>query len=153
MPRPLIAIALVACSGDNVAPAPPYRAEVPTAQVGDKVSVRGAVFDRDKGTPVGGVTVVFLGKAGEATAVTSADGSYALTVPRGRYRPFVRDTDMITVGLQERVRLDNGPNGALPNLLDESLLPTLDVDRDLSAIDLTAAKVAQDFNAIESRNL
>lgn len=100
------------------------------------------MFDRDKGTPVGGVTVVFLGKDGEATAVTSADGSYALSVPRGRYRPYVRDTDVISVGPQDRVRLDNGPNDALPNLLDEQLLSTLDVDHDLDAIELTVARAA-----------
>lgn len=122
--------------------APPFRAERAAAKVADKVTVRGSVFDRDKGNVVGGVTVVFLGKSGEATTVTSADGSYSISVRPGRYRPFVRDTDMISTGLQDRLRLDNGPNVALPNLLDEELVPTLDVDDNLDAIDLTVARAA-----------
>lgn len=123
-------------------PAPPYRAERAAAKIGDKVTVRGGVFDREKGNPVGGVTVVFLGTSGEATTVTSADGSYSISVRPGRYRAFVRDTDMISVGLQDRLRLDNGPNVALPNLLDEELVPTLDVEDNLDAIDLTVARAA-----------
>ena len=127
---------------DRSVAAPPYRREPAATKVTDKVTVRGGVFDRDKATPVGGVTVVFLGKAGEATTVSSADGSYSISVPPGHYRPFVRDADMISVGLQDRLRLDNGPNIALPNLLDEELLPVLDVDANLEAIDLTVARAA-----------
>ena len=138
----IAALCVVACKADHSVPAPPYRTDLTAAKVGDKVTVKGGVFDRDKGNPVGGVIVVFLGKSGEATAVSGADGTYSISVPPGRYRPFIRDADMITVGLQDRLRLDNGPNIALPNMLDEELLPVLDVSSDLEAIDLTVARAA-----------
>lgn len=137
------AVAYVASrKSERAVAAPPFRTGRAAAKVADKATVRGGVFDRDKGNPVGGVTVVFLGKAGEATAVTTADGNYSISVRPGRYRPFVRDTDMLTAGLQDRLRLDNGPNIALPNMLDEEIVPTLDVDSDLEAIDLTVARAA-----------
>jgi len=108
----------------------------------DKVTITGAVYDQEHGNAVAAVTVVLLGNTGEATTTTGGDGTFTFRVPRGRYRAFVRDQDMITTGLQERQRLDAGPRVELVDALDEALVPVLDVSTDLDHIELGVTRAA-----------
>ncbi|HSD90298.1 MAG TPA: carboxypeptidase-like regulatory domain-containing protein [Kofleriaceae bacterium] len=120
--------------------APLRRPPAPKAAT-DKVTIKGAVYDQD-GAVVPAMTVVLLGKTGEATTTSGADGRFTFTVPRGIYRPFVRDQAMITTGLQERQRLDGGPRVELIGALDEALLPTLDASTDLDHLELAVTRAA-----------
>jgi hypothetical protein len=87
------------------------------------VELRGTVVDRGDGSPVGGVEVVVRGPLGEASVAAAADGTFALDVTPGAYHLFVRGDDIMTVGLQDRPRLDVGPRAELAGMPDESLMP------------------------------
>ena len=127
----------------HVAKAAPLRpAETPPAK-SDKVSLEGTLYDEDKGTPVAAVKLVLLGPTGEIAATTGADGSFAFQIPPGRYRVFVRDLDWITSGLQERVRIDDGPHAGLAGGLDAKLAPVLVAETDLDHLELTASRGAK----------
>ncbi|HUS31871.1 MAG TPA: carboxypeptidase-like regulatory domain-containing protein, partial [Kofleriaceae bacterium] len=124
----------------KVAPLRP--AEKPAAKT-DKISIKGRLFDEEKGAPIAAVKVVLLGAAGEESATTSADGGFGFTVPPGRYRVFVRDLDWITAGLQERIRIDDGPDAKFANVLDAHIAPLLVADTDLDMLEITATKAAK----------
>ena len=69
--------------GDDNAPRESFAQPPPPGAGG---AVRGRVTDRDSGAPVGGALVEFTGIPGDLTAVTDADGSYAIPdVPAGTF--------------------------------------------------------------------
>ena len=112
--------------GSSAAPgAPALPARRPAARRGGSVEIKGTVIDRDDGSPVGGVEVVVRGPLGEASVATAADGTFALDVSPGAYHAFVRGDEVMTVGLQDPVRLDLGPRVELAGLPDESLMPLI----------------------------
>lgn len=72
--------------------------------------ITGVVTDRVQGTPLNNATVTVLGSS--ATALTSTDGSFSLTVRPGRHQlrtthlGFIPQLDTITVGAGQSARLN-----------------------------------------------
>jgi hypothetical protein len=122
-------------------PLRPAAAKPPTKT--DKVTIKGTLYDQDHPNPVGNVKLVLLGPAGEITQTTAADGSFQFQVAPGRYRAFVRDADWITTGLQDRIRVDDGPRSELAGVLDPHLAPLLIANTDLDHLELTATRGAR----------
>src|SRR5262245_60577490 len=70
-----------AAASQGAPPAPPaVRPPAPPAGHPGEVAITGRVFDAAQQRPVDGAEVVFRGAAGEVTATTRRDGSYALRV-------------------------------------------------------------------------
>ncbi|HUJ62038.1 MAG TPA: carboxypeptidase regulatory-like domain-containing protein [Kofleriaceae bacterium] len=140
-----VAIAAAACRGGSP-PAPPHRTAPPPAPPpasDGTAAISGHVIDQVDHEPVAGATVVLASATGERTALAGADGGFALRVPRGRYRAFVRGSDVLSVGFPDRVRLDPGPREALVGVPDRALMPTLDVDDDLANVELSVVRDAR----------
>jgi protocatechuate 3,4-dioxygenase beta subunit len=120
-PRPVAPAAEVATAAQ--APVLPAAHPRTHPRPGGTVEISGTVVDRGDGSPVGGVEVVVRGPLGEASVSAAADGAFALDVSPGAYHLFVRGDDIMTVGLQDPVRLDLGPRPELAGMPDESLMP------------------------------
>jgi hypothetical protein len=109
-----------------------------------KPTVGGRVFDAELQEPVTGDADVVLRDAGgtDTVAKVSADGRFEAVVAPGRYRVFVRSSLYISVGMQERIRIDDGPS-RLPRGVDAGLMPALDVSVDLRDLELAVVKPAR----------
>lgn len=119
-------------------------ARLPFAAFGDdeaaEVTIAGTVIDAKTGAPVGDVEVVFRNESGEQTVVAGADGRYRIVLARGRYRAFVRDESVLSVGRPEVVRLPTLPSAETAGVPDEGLMPLLVVTRDADSVDLAVQR-------------
>jgi hypothetical protein len=104
------------------------------------VTINGSVIDRANGSAVNGVAVVLRGSAGDITTATNASGAFSVQVVPDRYRVFVRDDSMITVGPIERTRLDNLPRSELAGVADEALMPVLDATANRDGVELSVVR-------------
>jgi len=137
-----IAVLAIAC-GDKQRDVPAAAvAAKPSTAATKRATIHGNVIDRSDGKPVGDVEVVLRGAGGETKATAAANGTFELSVEPGAYRAFVRSPRVMTVGMSERVRLDNVPRRELAGAIDEALLPVLDVERDIPALELTVMPAA-----------
>ncbi len=100
------------------------------------VSVSGTVIDRDSRAPAGDVEVVLRGEHGDVTTRSKTDGTFAVVVPRGSYRAFVRDARVMSTGPESRVRVRSLPRAELAGVPDEQLMPVLVVEDDTKNIEL-----------------
>lgn len=105
-----------------------------------EVTIGGTIVDAKTGTPVGSVEVVFRNESGEETVVAGADGRYKITLPRGRYRAFVRDESVLSVGRPEVSRLPSLPSAETAGVPDEGLMPIVFASRDADSVDLSVVR-------------
>ncbi|MDQ3366519.1 MAG: carboxypeptidase-like regulatory domain-containing protein [Myxococcota bacterium] len=112
----------------------PWRA--PAARDDGSVTISGSVLEHGTTRPVGNVEVVFRGASGEETTTARADGTYALDLPAGVYRAFVRDDVMLSVGAQDRIRLPGAASADTAGAPDEGLMPMIVATRDAAGLDL-----------------
>jgi len=112
---------------------------VPVRRTG-AYTISGTVIDRDTRTPVGGVEVVFRGDGGEESVTADADGSYRIELARGRYRAFVRDDAVMSVGLGGRERLPSSPEAETVGLPDEAAMAVVMATRDTGHVDLRVVR-------------
>ena len=106
------------------------------ARAPDQVHVRGTVIDRRTGAPVPDVDVVFADGTSETSTLTDHTGRYSLTVPAGRYRPFVEGAGVVSTALptSERLPARPGPDQvAVPQL---ALAATLELRASVDGVDL-----------------
>ncbi len=102
-----------------------------------EVTIAGTILDARTGAPVPAVEVVFRSDAGEETVIAGSDGRYKITIARGRYRAFVRDESVISVGRPEVSRLPSLPSADVAGVPDEGLMPIVTATRDADSVDLT----------------
>jgi len=141
-----LALALAGCRSKHTAAADQIRVAPPEAKqhVAGRTTISGHVLDAADQSHVPTVKVVLENQAGELVAVTNGDGAYELTVPPGRYRMFVRDDRVMSVGVPDRIRIDRVPRAELANHVDESLAPVLVVgDDDTTEVDLDVVRIAR----------
>src|SRR5262245_42885127 len=105
-----------------------------------RVTISGGVVDIAQQQPVGGVEVVFRSLAGENTTATQRDGSYAIRVPAGAYRAFVRDDSVLSIGRPDLVRLPTLPSAEMAGVPDEALMATVVARTDLDGLDLEVVR-------------
>ena len=110
----------------------------PTAE--GTVTIAGRVIDIRQQQPVGGVEVVFRGAAGEAQTQALRDGSYAIRVPAGIYRAFVRDDAVLSVGRRDPVRLPGPPPPEAVGVPDDALMAVVRATGDLDGVDLSVVR-------------
>ena len=103
------------------------------------VTISGSVVELGSRTPIGGVEVVFRSPQGEESTTSNADGTYAIRVPLGIYRAFVRDDQYMSVGRVVRQRLPGAPSPDAIGLPDELLMPQVMANADVDNIELAAA--------------
>jgi hypothetical protein len=106
------------------------------------VAITGRVIDLSQQRPVGGVEVVFRGAAGEATATTRSDGSYALRVAPGSYRAFVRGGGVMSIGRRDPVRVPGPPPAEIAGVPDDGLGTAVVAARDTDGVDLAVVRGA-----------
>lgn len=104
------------------------------------VTIAGTVVDARTGTPVPSVEVVFRGDTGEQTVQAGTDGRYSITLARGRYRAFVRDETVLSVGRPEGPRLPTLPSADVAGVPDEALMPIVVAVSDADAVDLSVVR-------------
>jgi hypothetical protein len=124
-------------------PAPPAPA-LPFASAAQRgeVAIAGRVIDLAQLRPVGNVEVVFRGAAGDTTAMARSDGSYAVRVPAGSYRAFVRDDAMISIGRRDVARLPGPPSAEAAGVPDQAVMTALVASRDLDGVELSVVRAA-----------
>lgn len=122
--------------------APPPRPAPPAARPGGDVVLRGRVIELRSKRPTGGVEVVFRGAAGDATATTRPDGTYALRIAPGSYRAFVRGGGVMGVTVSERARVPGPPPAEIAGVLDEALLTSVVAAHDLDGVDFVVIREA-----------
>jgi len=105
-----------------------------------EVTIAGMVIDAKSGTGVGNVEVVFRNESGEETVVAGADGRYKITLARGRYRAFVRDESVLSIGRPEVSRLPSLPSAETAGVPDEGLMPIVTATRDADNFDLSVVR-------------
>jgi len=127
------ALATGRARGAQIPWAPPQRLD-------GAVTISGAVIDKQSGTPVGSVEVVFRSAAGEETAMAEPDGTYRIDLPAGVYRAFVRDDTVLSVGQIDHVRLPNLPSVETAGVPDEALMPTVVASHDTEHVDLSVLR-------------
>lgn len=142
----LAAVALSAGCGDR-GDTPPSGANqrlvvTPPAPRSSTVSVQGMVVDRDTREPVVDVEVVLRGEHGDVSTRSRPDGTFAVSVPRGDYRAFVRDARVISTGLQGRVRVRSVPRAELAGVADEQLMSVVTLDEDAKGLELAVVAAA-----------
>lgn len=128
-----------ASSGSNAPASTPAPAAATT------VSITGAVIDEATGRAVPGVDVVLRDTRGdvrEVTARTNAAGELSIRTAPGMYRVFVRAGGAMSVGIADRIRLDDGARAELAGAPDEALMPVLDARRDVTGVELTVTAPA-----------
>jgi len=103
---------------------------------GDVATVEGHVIDAVSRAPVGGVEVVFVGRDGETTVDAAADGGYAIELPRGEYRAFVRGDYVISVGAAPYERLPAPPDPTAASAPDDALATMVSVGAAQRGVDL-----------------
>jgi len=112
-----------------------------SAEVTDgDVTISGTVVDARAGTPVPSVEVVFRSERGEEAVQAGEDGRYAITLARGRYRAFVRDESVLSVGRPEGPRLPTLPSAEVAGVPDEGLMPIIVAAADADAVDLSVVR-------------
>jgi len=104
------------------------------------VTIAGRVIDIRQQQPVGNVEVVFHSLAGETSTMASQDGSYAIHVPPGMYRAFVRDDTVLSVARPERVRLPGLPSADAAGVPDEALMAIVLAGSDTEGVDLSVVR-------------
>jgi hypothetical protein len=117
-------------------------APMPVPPPSPTVTVAGTVIDRDSTSTVSGVEVVLRGEHGDVTAQSKADGTFAVVVPRGTYRTFVRHDRVISSGLEGRIRVRSLPRAELAGAADEQLMAVLVVDGDIKGIEIPVSTQA-----------
>lgn len=100
------------------------------------VTISGKVVDVASRAPVGGVEVVLRSPQGEESTSANADGTYAIHVPLGIYRVFVRDDKYVSVGRVVRQRLPGPPAADAVGLPDELLMPQVLANADVGNVEL-----------------
>jgi len=123
------------------APPAPMLPFTSAAQRGE-VAIAGRVIDLAQQRPVGNAEVVFRGAAGDTTATTHSDGSYAVRVAAGSYRAFVRDDAMISIGRGSAPRLPGPPSAETAGVPDQAVTTTVDASRDLDGVELSVVRAA-----------
>ncbi len=107
---------------------------------GDGVVISGKVIDAVSHDGVGPVEVVLRSPQGEETTTSNADGTYAIRVPMGIYRAFVRDDSVLSVGRTEHVRLPGTPSADTAGVPDEALMPQVMANQNVDNIELTVSR-------------
>src|SRR5260221_10002995 len=107
----------------SAAPPPVAHFTVPVPPA--KITIAGRVLERRDQAAVGGVRVVLRGPNGALETTANGDGSYPIVVPPATYRIYVQDDRVMSVGMPDRVRLDNGPRAVLIGAAGETLMPGL----------------------------
>jgi protocatechuate 3,4-dioxygenase beta subunit len=107
---------------------------------GGEVTISGTVVDARTGTPVPSVEVVFRSERGEEAVQAGADGRYTITLERGRYRAFVRDESVLSVGRPQGPRLPSLPSAEVAGVPDEGLMPIIVATADADAVDLSVVR-------------
>jgi hypothetical protein len=102
--------------------------------------VEGDVFELDRADKVGGAEVVFVGDAGESSTTSDAAGHYAIAIPPGTYRVFVRGDGVVSIGPRVEERLPGLPMIGVAGLPDEQVAPSLAVAGDLRGVDLPVVR-------------
>jgi hypothetical protein len=105
--------------------------------VGGDVAISGHVIDIRQQRPVGDVEVVFRDDLGESSATTTGDGAYAIRLPPGVYRAFVRGDGVISIGRPDRTRLPAPPTADTAGAPDEALMSTVVARGDADGVDLS----------------
>lgn len=116
------------------------------------VEIAGTVVDAQGGAPVGGVEVVLAGARGEHTTQAAADGGFALEVPVGSYRAYVRDDRVLSVGRPDVARVPDAPTADTAGMPDEALMPLVVADRDRDGIDLAVTRSARIHGQVRDRS-
>jgi hypothetical protein len=144
-----LAVFALACGDKQSAPsaAPPPVTQPAVVAPTTFVTISGTVIDRGTGKPISGIAIVLRGPSGDITTATNPTGAFSVQVVPGSYRAFVRDDNVITVGLTERTRLDNLPRRELAGVADEALMPVLDATTDRKGVELTVVAAGR-INAI-----
>ncbi|MGN6103813.1 MAG: carboxypeptidase regulatory-like domain-containing protein, partial [Kofleriaceae bacterium] len=96
--------------------------------------------------------VVFQSPAGEHSATTGADGAYAISLPVGTYRAFVRDDTVLSIGRTEPERLPGAPSAETAGVPDEALMPLVIADADRDGIDLSVIRGGTIRGQVVDRN-
>ncbi|HEU4729770.1 MAG TPA: hypothetical protein VFT22_17865, partial [Kofleriaceae bacterium] len=117
----------------------PYQRPV-LADVSREVTVAGHVRDLFSRLPVGGVEVVFLSTAGEASTTTGDDGAYSIQLRTGMYRAFVRDDAVLSIGQGQAPRLPTRPSAEGAGVPDEALMAAVLATADVDGVDLTVVR-------------
>ncbi len=135
---------VAACSGKASTDRPPVAHAKPALPAkrteGAGVTVTGNVLETTTRTPAAGIEVVFANATREETTRTGPDGKYKLALPAGSYRVFVRDDEVMSVGMSDRVRLQTLPGALAAGHLDERLAPEIAIDRDADDVDLPVVR-------------
>jgi hypothetical protein len=120
--------------------APPAPALPASARRTGDIAITGRVLDVPVQHAVGSVEVVFRGAAGDATTTALRDGSYAIHLPPGSYRAFVRDDAVMSFGRRDRGRVPGLPSSDAVGLPDEALMTELVATRDTDGVDLPVVR-------------
>jgi len=135
-----VVLVLAACGGgDATPPAPttkPTKSASPTSPTG-QVTIEGSVIDQATGEGVREMIVTLRDASGDVRRETANDGTFSFVVAPGTYSIFVEDknTRLVMIGLQNRLRLDAGPRPELAQI-DDGLLPTLVATSDVRELEL-----------------
>jgi len=130
----------------------PRSGAIPHANVGDGVTISGAVIDARDSKPVAGVEVVFLSPLGESSVTSGADGGYSIHVAAGVYRAFVRDDSVLSVGRPDLQRLPGMPNADAAGMPDEGLMPLVVANDNVAGLDLSVLRGGQIIGKVVDRS-
>jgi hypothetical protein len=118
----------------------PRTGAIPRADVGDGVTISGAVIDARDGKPVANVEVVFRSALGESSVTSNLDGAYSIHVAAGVYRAFVRDDSVLSVGRPDLQRLPGMPSADAAGMPDEGLMPLVVANANVAGLDLSVLR-------------
>jgi hypothetical protein len=105
-----------------------------------EVTISGRVLDLRQQQPVAGVEVAFRCPTGELATTSQRDGTYAIRVPVGTYRAFVRDDTVLSVGRPDAVRLPALPSAETAGVPDEGLMALVVANADTDGVDLSVVR-------------
>jgi len=118
----------------------PRTSTIPHADVGDGVTISGAVIDARDGKTVANVEVVFRSALGESSVTTNLDGAYSIHLAAGVYRAFVRDDSVLSVGRPDLQRLPGMPSADAAGMPDEGLMPLVVANANVTGLDLSVLR-------------
>ena len=116
------------------------------------VRISGSVIDEISRAPVADVEVVFRSSLGESTTTATSDGTYSIEIAPGEYRAFVRDDNMISVGLADQIRLPVGPRAETAGAPDEALMPLVVASADTDHVELGVLHGGSITGRVEDRS-
>jgi hypothetical protein len=146
---------LAAASGRTVASGKiATRPVLPSGEIAPgSVAISGRVVDiLAPHQPVAGVEVVFRGDGGDASTTTESDGHYAIRLPAGLYRAFVRDDSVLSVGRREPMRLPWRPPDDTAHVPDEALMAAVLAVRDTDGVNLSVVRSGLLTGQVVDRN-